>query len=147
MTVAGLSQGIVVVTTDWIAGYEISATVGEVLGVAAHSNVAYLEGLRSLADGSNTTLAQKVLVMRRSREEAIEQMAAHARQLGANAVIAMRFHHRQVTGKWNEICAYGTAVHAVRPLPCPRRARPRRLTRSGLNCRVSLFRSGLNCPK
>ena len=109
----GMRQGIVVVTTDWIAGYDIVATVGEVMGVAAHSNVSYLEGLRSLADGSYSTLAQKLTVMQRSREEAVERMAAHARQLGANAVIAMRFDHRQVTMKWNEICAYGTAVHAV----------------------------------
>jgi uncharacterized protein YbjQ (UPF0145 family) len=126
MTVAGLREGIVVVTTDWIAGYDITATVGEVLGVAAHSNVAYLEGLRSLEDGSTTTLAQKLVVMRRSREEAIEHMAAHARQLGANAVIAMRFDHRQVTNRWNEICAYGTAVHAVpaATVPAPRSPAP-----------------------
>lgn len=35
MTVPGLQQGVVVVTTDWIAGYDIAATVGEVMGVAA----------------------------------------------------------------------------------------------------------------
>jgi uncharacterized protein YbjQ (UPF0145 family) len=121
-----MRQGVVVVTTDWIAGYDITATVGEVMGVAAHSNVAYLEGLRSLADGSHATLAQKIMLMQRSREEAIERMAAHARQLGANAVIAMRFDHRQVTSKWNEICAYGTAVHAVpaAAVPVPRSPAP-----------------------
>jgi len=125
VTIAGMRQGVVVVTTDWIAGYEIAATVGEVMGVAAHSNVAYLEGLRSLADGSTATLGQKIMLMQRSREEAVERMAAHARRLGANAVIAMRFDHRQVTSKWNEICAYGTAVQAVPVgnLPAQRSAR------------------------
>jgi uncharacterized protein YbjQ (UPF0145 family) len=126
MTVPGLRQGVVVVTTDWIAGYDIAATVGEVMGVAAHSNVAYLEGLKSLADGSSATLAQRISLMQRSREEAVERMAAQARQLGANAVIAMRFDHRQVTDKWNEICAYGTAVHAVpvAAIPAPRQPAP-----------------------
>lgn len=132
MTVPGLRQGVVVVTTDWIAGYDIAATVGEVMGVAAHSNVAYLEGLKSLADGSTASLSQKISVMQRSREEAVERMAAQARQLGANAVIAMRFDHRQVTDKWNEICAYGTAVHAVpaAAIPAPRSPAPSETTQA-----------------
>jgi uncharacterized protein YbjQ (UPF0145 family) len=37
-------------------------------------------------------------------------MRLAALDLGANAVIAMRFDHRQVTDTTNEVCAYGTAV-------------------------------------
>jgi uncharacterized protein YbjQ (UPF0145 family) len=113
MAVAGLRFGIIVVTTESIAGFDVQSVLGPVVGVAAHTNVPYIEGLRSLVDGSSVSETERLDVLRRSREEAIERMALHARQLGANAVVTMRFDHRQVTDRWNEICAYGTAVHAV----------------------------------
>jgi uncharacterized protein YbjQ (UPF0145 family) len=46
----------------------------------------------------------------RWREEAVERMAQIAQKRGANAVVGMRFDHREITSSWVEICAYGTAV-------------------------------------
>jgi len=127
MVVAGMRSGIVVVTTEWIAGYDVESILGAVVGVAPHSVSPYREGLKSLADGHGISDAERAELMRRCREEAIEGMAYHARQLGANAVVAMRMDHRQVTESWNEICAYGTAVHAV-PAGLPPEARGKRVS-------------------
>jgi len=127
MVVAGMRSGIVVVTTEWIAGYDVESILGAVVGVAPHSVSPFKEGLRSLADGAGISDAERAELMRRCREEAIERMAYHARQLGANAVVAMRMDHRQVTETWNEICAYGTAVHAV-PAGLPPGERGRRVS-------------------
>jgi uncharacterized protein YbjQ (UPF0145 family) len=37
-------------------------------------------------------------------------MVERARQLGANAVVGLRFDHRTIANQWTEICAYGTAM-------------------------------------
>jgi uncharacterized protein YbjQ (UPF0145 family) len=117
MEVAGMRSGVVVVTTEWIAGYDVETILGAVVGVSPHSISPYLEGMRSLVDGQGVSNTERMDIMRRCREEAIEAMAQHARRLGANAVIGMRMDHRQVTEVWNEICAYGTAVRAVPAVP------------------------------
>lgn len=125
MAVAGMRSGVVVVTTEVIAGYEVELVLGTVIGVAPHSASPYVEGLRSLADGRGISDVERAELMRRYREEAVERMAAQARHLGANAVISMRFDHRAVTESWNEICAYGTAIHAVPAGPTPGQRRER----------------------
>ena len=107
------SYGVVVVTTDEIPGYRVSAILGTVVGVASHSSSPFGEGLKSIDTGKSVSAERRVEVMRKSREEAIDVLAWNARRLGANAVVAMRFDHRQVTDAWNEICAYGTAVQVV----------------------------------
>ncbi|WP_253760953.1 YbjQ family protein [Hamadaea flava] len=112
-------------TTEWIAGYEVETIMGAVVGVSPHSISPYLEGMRSLADGQGVSNTERMDLMRRCREEAIEMMAYNARKIGANAVIAMRMDHRLVTEVWNEICAYGTAVRAVPAVPAPASRRKR----------------------
>ncbi len=100
-----------VVTIDSLPGYEIRAILGQVVGVATRTHNPYSEGVKGL-DGeynprSNTALAHW-------REETVARMALAAARKGANAVIGMRFDHREISDYWAEICAYGTAVVAVR---------------------------------
>jgi uncharacterized protein YbjQ (UPF0145 family) len=45
-----------------------------------------------------------------SREQAIDRMAEQARDMGANAIIAMRFSTSMIMGGAAELLAYGTAV-------------------------------------
>jgi uncharacterized protein YbjQ (UPF0145 family) len=49
-----------------------------------------------------------------SRQEVIQRMVDEAQMKGADAVIAFRFDTSEMGGNWTEICAYGTAVRAVR---------------------------------
>jgi hypothetical protein len=53
----------------------------------------------------------------RWRDDAIAQMAKLAYARGANAVVCMRFDHRDISASWTEICAYGTAVFVVPARP------------------------------
>ena len=46
----------------------------------------------------------------RAREEAYELMVEHAQQMGANAILAMRFDANEITDGITEVLAYGTAV-------------------------------------
>jgi uncharacterized protein YbjQ (UPF0145 family) len=99
-----------VVTTDHIPGYEIRHVLGEAIGVTGRTRNPYREGVRKLHGGGNPQL---VKALTRWRLDAVEQMIEHARGLGANAVVGMRFDARNVTDMWTEICAYGTAVVAA----------------------------------
>ena len=45
-----------------------------------------------------------------AREEAFELMLQHAAEIGANAVIAMRYDANEVAQGVTEVLAYGTAV-------------------------------------
>ncbi len=116
-----------IVTIDDLPGYQIRAVVGEVVGVTARPQNKFTEGVRSLS-GRLSEAGEQYLIA--GRREAVERMAFHARNAGANAVIGMRFDHRVVSEAWVEICAYGTAVVAVAVragLPGPRRATAKRL--------------------
>ena len=84
--------------------------LGEVLGVCATSKNPFVSGLRSTEGGPGQDMSQ-FLVQTRAR--AVGQMVHVAEQRGANAVVGMRFDHRDFTNSWAELCAYGTAVVAV----------------------------------
>jgi uncharacterized protein YbjQ (UPF0145 family) len=106
-------NGVIVVTTETIPGFHVVRVVGEVLGVAARSKSPYAEGFISLRDGSGVTPEHRRELLSACRWEAVEDMKVNALHLGANAIVAMRFDHRQVTATWIEVCAYGTAVVMV----------------------------------
>jgi uncharacterized protein YbjQ (UPF0145 family) len=101
-----------VVTTEGIPGYEVRAVIGEVVGVTARTFNPFIEGVKSLNGRLNPQL---VRLLAQIRQEAVANMVEAARRRGANAVIGMRFDHRGVTGAWNEVCAYGTAVLVASP--------------------------------
>jgi len=103
---------VLVVTTDEIAGYEITTVLGEVLGVIACSRNPFEAGLAS-PDGKAKRDIPAILVQTRSR--AVANMIHAAEHRGANAVVGMRFDHRDISNHWIELCAYGTAVVAASP--------------------------------
>ena len=49
-------------------------------------------------------------MMEQSRDDALNRMAQHAKQLGANAVISTAFDSNEISQYMQEILAYGTAV-------------------------------------
>lgn len=51
-------------------------------------------------------------LLEESRKEALERMTEQAKQLGANAVVNVRFGTSTITQGASEILAYGTAVKA-----------------------------------
>ncbi len=107
-----------VVTTEVVPGRPIGYVIGEVMGVTARATNPFTEGLKTL-DGRSKTPAPSLL---RWRREAIAEMIAEAKRLGADAVVGMKFDHRQITDSWMEICAYGTAVRFVVYRPQPLRS-------------------------
>src|SRR5258705_12922570 len=94
-----------VLTIDHAVGFRIEAILGDVVGATVRPDNAYIEGVKSF-DGGAPQIDEVV----RTRKEAVADMAERARQMGANAVVGLRFDHRTIAGQWSEICAYGTAM-------------------------------------
>ena len=68
-------------------------------------------GLRNLVGGEIKEYTQ---LMAEAREQAIDRMLADAEQLGADAVVSVRFTTAMVMQGCSEILAYGTAVRLRR---------------------------------
>ncbi len=101
------------VTTPAIAGMRVEKTFGTVWGLVVRSrglggNV--VAGLRSLAGGE---IKEYTEMLEQARQHALERMLAHAAELGANAVLSVRFDSSELGQTMSEIVAYGTAVSLV----------------------------------
>src|SRR6267142_1993227 len=100
----------IVTTGNEIAGRPIAGYIGIVRGIVVRSpsiTQGFLGGLKQMVGGNIESYAQ---VCEAARREAFERMVAHAREMGANAVIGMRYDATEFTQGVTEVLAYGTAV-------------------------------------
>ena len=106
----------IVVTTNDIPGYRITAVIGEVMGMTVRSanlGANLTAGFRSLGGGEVPEYTQLVF---ESRQQVLARMVDDAGRRGANAIVGMRFDSESIAQSFSEICAYGTAVVAE-PIP------------------------------
>lgn len=97
-------------TTPSIAGHEISETLDIARGSTVRArNLGrdIFAGIKNLVGGEITEYTE---LMASAREQALDRMIADAEQLGADAVVNVRFMTAQVMQGASEILAYGTAV-------------------------------------
>ena len=100
----------IVVNTETVAGYKVREVKGLVQGNtirAKHLGRDFAAGLKNLVGGELTGYTELLIEARR---QALERMLAQAEQLGANAVVNVRFTTSAVTQGAAELYAYGTAV-------------------------------------
>jgi uncharacterized protein YbjQ (UPF0145 family) len=100
----------IVVNTETVAGYEIVKTLGMVQGNtvrAKHAGRDIAASFKNLVGGE---LRGYTELLTESRREATQRMLSQAQQLGANAVVNVRFTTSAVTAGASEMYAYGTAV-------------------------------------
>lgn len=93
-----------------IAGHRVVKTLGLVRGNtirARHVGRDILAGLKNLVGGE---IEEYTKMMGEAREQALDRMAANAKQLGANAVTDVRFSTSFIMGAASEILAFGNAV-------------------------------------
>lgn len=105
---------LIVVNTDFIPGYRISEALGLVRGStvrAKHLGKDIMAGLRSIVGGEVKEYGQMLI---ETRAESVKRMRAQAEELGADAIINVRFMTSQVMSGASEMMAYGTAVKLER---------------------------------
>jgi len=103
-------EGMIVTTTNDIAGQKVIRYLGVARGITVRSRsiVGNLGAALQSVIGGNITLYTSLC--ERARAEALDLMLAHGQELGANAIIAMRFDANEVAAGITEVLAYGTAV-------------------------------------
>lgn len=108
----------IVSTSSTIANHRVVKTLGLATGStirARHIGKDILAALKNIVGGE---IEEYTKMLGEAREQALDRMCAHAKTLGANAVIGTRFNSSYVMGSASEILAYGTAV-IVEPEPSP----------------------------
>ncbi|MFQ5627559.1 MAG: YbjQ family protein [bacterium] len=95
-----------------IDGYEVTKTLGVVRGITVRSRSIFgtIGGSLQTLVGGNITLFTELC--EKTRSEAFSMMVTHAEDLGANAVIGVRYDATEVMGGVTEVLCYGTAVTA-----------------------------------
>ncbi|MHC4436642.1 MAG: YbjQ family protein [Planctomycetota bacterium] len=97
-------------TTETIEGKKIIKHLGLVKGNtirARHVGRDIMAGLRNIVGGEITDYTK---MMAESREQALDRMIEDAQNLGANAIVGVKFATSMVMQSASEILAYGTAV-------------------------------------
>lgn len=96
--------------TETVPGREVTEILGVVRGNTVRArNVGrdITQGLRNLAGGELPAYSN---LLADARDEALERMATEAEEMGADAVVNVRFVTGEIAGSSAEILTYGTAV-------------------------------------
>ena len=99
-----------IVTTNDVPGQRVVKTLGVVRGITVRSRNALSDvvgGVQSMLGGR---VGAYVKLAEASRAEAYEELVEHARAMGANGVIGMRYEANEIMECVTEVLAYGTAV-------------------------------------
>ena len=97
-------------TANALDGYRTTKSMGVVRGITVRSRSVLGTigaGLQTLVGGNITLLTE---LCETARQEAFTLMVAHAQELGANAIIAVRYDATEVMQGVTEVLCYGTAV-------------------------------------
>lgn len=99
-----------VTTTFGFDGHRVVKQLGIVRGITVRSRsiIGNIGAGFQTIFGGQITLYQELC--EKAREEAYELMILHAQQMGANAIIGMRYDANEVAAGITEVLAYGTAV-------------------------------------
>jgi uncharacterized protein YbjQ (UPF0145 family) len=100
-----------VTTAFELPGHRVVRNLGIVRGIVVRSRsiVGSLGAALQTLFGGNITLYTQLC--QRARDEAYELMLRHAREMGANAVIGVRYDATEIGPGITEVLAYGTAVN------------------------------------
>jgi len=100
------------VTTQFeLDGFRVTRTLGVVRGIVVRSRSIvgnFCAHIQSLFGGN---ISLYTSLCERAREDAFNLMLTHAGQLGANAVIGVRYDATEIAAGITEVLCYGTAVY------------------------------------
>lgn len=99
-----------ITTSNTLEGYKITKQLGLVRGITVRSrsiigNIA--GGFMTIFGGKSSIYTE---LCENAREEALQLMIKHGKEMGCNAIINMRYDANEVMSGLTEVLAYGTAV-------------------------------------
>ena len=99
-----------VTTTFTIEGVQIREYKGVVRGIIVRSPTiaqGIMGGLKNIIGGKIGAYTQ---MCEQARQQAYELLVQHAREIGANAIVGLRYDASDVVSSATEVLCYGTAV-------------------------------------
>jgi uncharacterized protein YbjQ (UPF0145 family) len=95
-----------------LPGYRVTRNLGVVRGIIVRSRsiVGNIGASLQTLFGGNITIYTELC--EKARDDAHRLMVEHAGQLGANAIIGVRYDATELADGVTEVLAYGTAVYA-----------------------------------
>ena len=102
--------GVLLATSDSIAGHRVVRTLGLVRGNTIRSRHIGRDILANLRNVVGGEISEYTKLLAEAREQALDRLVEEAESLGANAVVSLRFQTTEVMKAAAELLAYGTAV-------------------------------------
>ena len=100
----------IVVTTNDLPGHRITRQLGLVRGVTVRSRNVVSDAIGGVQSMIGGRVGAYVKLAEAARQEAYEDLVDHARAMGANAILAMRYDANEIMPGITEVLAYGTAA-------------------------------------
>ena len=100
----------IVTTTNDLAGHRVVRHIGLARGVTVRSRNAISDAIGGVQSMLGGRVGAYVKLAEAARQEAYDELIAHARDMGANAILAMRYDANEIMPGVTEVLAYGTAV-------------------------------------
>jgi uncharacterized protein YbjQ (UPF0145 family) len=97
-----------------LAGYRVTRSLGLVRGIVVRSRSIFGTlgaSLQTLVGGDITLYTD---MCEKTREDAFDRMLQHAGELGADAIIGVRYDATEIMQGVTEVLCYGTAVQVQR---------------------------------
>jgi uncharacterized protein YbjQ (UPF0145 family) len=110
-------ERLIVTTGNEVAGHEIVKYLAIVRGIVVRATSigqGLLGSLKALGGGN---IAEFTEVCEAARHDAYQQMVQHAQEVGADAIIGMRYDATEFSQGTTEVLAYGTAVRLAMRRP------------------------------
>jgi uncharacterized protein YbjQ (UPF0145 family) len=105
-----MNDSIFITTSTSLEGYRITKQLGLVRGITVRSRSI----LGNMAGGFMTLFGGRSEIYtelcEKAREEALQLMVRHGKEMGCNAIVNMRYDANEVMSGLTEVLAYGTAV-------------------------------------
>ena len=89
-----------IVTTNDVPGYRVTRTLGLVRGITVRSRNVISDAIGGLQSMLGGRVGAYVKLAEAARQEAYDELVAHARDMGANAILAMRYDANEIMPGW-----------------------------------------------
>ena len=100
----------IAVTTDSIVGMRVVRTLGLVRGTSVRGRHMGKDLIATMRNAVGGEIMEYTKILSETREQALDRMVEEAEELGANAIIMIRFTSSEIATSAAEVLAYGTAV-------------------------------------
>ena len=100
----------IVVTTATITNMRVVRTLGLVRGTSVRGRHLGKDLIASMRNAVGGEITEYTKILSETREQALDRMVEEAQDLGANAIVTVRFSSSEIATSAAEVLAYGTAV-------------------------------------